>query len=127
MRIALHHVQPPQSARLAQALRFAGHEVTAFEGVHALLVAAGGRTVELVAASAGALFGAFLFALASVKAKGIQLPNCGCFGDAIHFTPAQALMFDLGMAVLCWLAWKSAPAALSLDSWAEGGYTGARK
>jgi DNA-binding response OmpR family regulator len=55
MRIALHHVQPPQAARLTQALRFAGHEVTPFEGVHALLVAAGGRTVELVAASAGAL------------------------------------------------------------------------
>ena len=75
------------------------------------------------AAAAGALFASFLFALVSVQAKGIQLPNCGCFGDAIHFTPLQALLFDTCLAVLCWLAWRSEPTRLSLDSWAEGGYT----
>lgn len=86
-----------------------------------------GARQRLAAISAGALFGAFLFALISVQARGIELPNCGCFGDAVHFTPLQAMLFDLAMAGLCFLSWKSAPAALSLDSWMEGGYTGARK
>jgi len=74
------------------------------------------------AIAAGALFAAFLFALITVKAKGIQLPNCGCFGDAIHFTPLQATLFDTALAALCFAAWKAAP-GLSLDSWTEGGYT----
>ncbi|MBI5245783.1 MAG: DoxX family membrane protein [Elusimicrobia bacterium] len=82
-----------------------------------------GLRLKETAAASGALFGAFLVALGMVKLKGIQLPNCGCFGDAIHFTPLQALAFDSVLLGLCWLAWKSAPAALSLDSWTEGGYT----
>ena len=82
-----------------------------------------GLKLRLSAAGAGALFGAFLLALASVTVKGIQLPNCGCFGDAIHLTPVQAFLVDSALAGLCWLAWKSAPAPLSLDTWTEGGYT----
>jgi len=81
-----------------------------------------GVRLREAAACAGALFGTFLLALASVKAKGIQLPNCGCFGDAVHFTPLQACLFDSVLLGLTWLAWK-APAPLSLDSWTEGGYT----
>jgi len=83
-----------------------------------------GFQLRVAAAAAGALFAAFLFALINVKAKGIELPNCGCFGDAIHFTPVQALLFDSFLVSLCFLAWRSAPASWSLDSWAEGGYTG---
>lgn len=76
------------------------------------------------AISTGALFVGFLFALANVKAKGIELPNCGCFGDAIHFTPMQAFLFDSFLVSLCFLAWRSAEGSLSLDSWTEGRYTG---
>lgn len=79
------------------------------------------------AGAAGALFAGFLFALISVQARGIQLPNCGCLGDLVHFTPIQALIFDSGLSVLCFLAWKAGPSAWSLDSWADAGYTGARK
>jgi uncharacterized membrane protein YphA (DoxX/SURF4 family) len=82
-----------------------------------------GLRLRATAAAAGALFAAFLFALVSVKAKGIQLPNCGCFGDAIHLTPVQALLFDSALAALSFVAWK-AELGLSLDSWMEGGYTG---
>jgi uncharacterized membrane protein YphA (DoxX/SURF4 family) len=81
-----------------------------------------GLRLRETAIAAGALFAAFLFALVSVQVKGIQLPNCGCFGDAVHFTPIQALMFDSLLAVLCFVAWEAAP-GLSLDSWMEGGYT----
>lgn len=84
-----------------------------------------GFKLRAAAISCGALFAAFLFALANVKAKGIELPNCGCFGDAIHFTPMQAFLFDSFLVSLCFLAWRSAPAAWSLDSWSEGGYAGA--
>ncbi|MDP3543819.1 MAG: MauE/DoxX family redox-associated membrane protein [Elusimicrobiota bacterium] len=83
-----------------------------------------GFRLKAVAAACGALFAVFLLTLLSVKAKGIELPNCGCFGDGIHLTLTQGLFADSALAALCWLAWKSAPARLSLDSWAEGGYTG---
>ncbi|MDD5302867.1 MAG: hypothetical protein PHS14_07115 [Elusimicrobia bacterium] len=83
-----------------------------------------GLKLRACAAAAGALFASFLFALVLVQAKGIQLPNCGCLGDAVHFTPLQACLFDTCLSALCWLSWKSAPARWSLDSWAEGGYTG---
>lgn len=83
-----------------------------------------GFRLKEAAAACGALFGVFLLTLLSVKAKGIELPNCGCFGDGIHLTLTQGLLADSVLAGLCWLAWKSAPARLSLDSWTEGGYTG---
>jgi len=84
-----------------------------------------GFKLRVAAAAAGALFAGFLLALANVKAKGIELPNCGCFGDAIHFTPVQAFVFDSLLIALCFAAWKAGPGVWSLDSWAEGGYTGA--
>jgi len=83
-----------------------------------------GLKLRVAAASAGALFAVFLFSLVSVKAKGIELPNCGCFGDGIHLTLTQGLLFDAVLAALCWVAWTTAPSAWSLDNWAEGGYTG---
>ena len=74
------------------------------------------------AAAACAMFGLFLAALGSVVARGIPIPNCGCFGDAMHFTPVQALGFDSVMAALCWTAFRGDfPALLSLDSWSERG------
>ncbi len=71
---------------------------------------------------ATALFGFFLLALTSVLARGIELPNCGCFGDAMHFTIPQALLFDSVMLALCWAALRYG-SLLSLDKWADGGYT----
>lgn len=83
-----------------------------------------GLRLKVTAAACMGLFGVFLLALLSVKAKGIELPNCGCFGDGIHLTLNQGILADSVLAALCWLAWKSAPARWSLDSWTEGGYTG---
>ncbi len=78
-----------------------------------------GLRLRAASVSAGALFAGFLVALASAQLKGIQLPNCGCFGDAVHFTLVQAFLVDTGLAALCWLSWKSAPARLSLDRWCD--------
>lgn len=80
-----------------------------------------GVQARWAAAAAGGLFAMFLAALGSVAARGIRLPNCGCFGDAMHFTPIQALCFDSLMASLCWAAFQGGPGALSLDSWTDRG------
>lgn len=85
-----------------------------------------GFRLRASAAAALALFGGFLFALATVQARGIQLPNCGCFGDAMHFTPGQAFLFDSALATFAFLVFRALPSPLSLDSWAEGGYTAAQ-
>ena len=79
--------------------------------------------VETTAASAAAcgLFGLFLAALASVLARGIPIPNCGCFGDALHFTPAQALLFDSALGALSWIAFRGGAGPASLDGWSERG------
>lgn len=80
-----------------------------------------GVETSTAAAAAVALFGAFLAALGSVVARGIQIPNCGCFGDALHFTPTQALLFDFAMGALSWTAFRGGAGPASLDSWLERG------
>ena len=79
--------------------------------------------VEARAASAlaGAMTAVFLAAIGSVLARGIQIPNCGCFGEAMHFTPAHAFLFDSLMAALCWVVFTAEPDPLSLDSWSGRG------
>ncbi|HEX4047972.1 MAG TPA: MauE/DoxX family redox-associated membrane protein, partial [Elusimicrobiota bacterium] len=79
--------------------------------------------VETTAASGAALamFAAFLAALLSVVARGIPIPNCGCFGDAAHFTPLQALLFDSAMGTLSWLSRRAGAGPASLDSWSQRG------
>lgn len=73
------------------------------------------------ALAAGGLFAAFLLALGSTLARGVPLPNCGCFGDAVHFTLPQALAFDALMLLLCVAAFRCGPGGWSLDSWKERG------
>lgn len=72
-------------------------------------------------AAAGAMTAVFLAAIASVLVRGIPIPNCGCFGDAMHFTPGHAFLFDSILAALCWTAFKAEPDPFSLDSWAQRG------
>lgn len=84
-----------------------------------------GFRLRLAAAGAGALFVAFVFALASVQLRGIELPNCGCLGDGIHLLPWQAFLLDAVLLAGCAAAWKAAP-RLTLDGWVDSGYTGAK-
>jgi uncharacterized membrane protein YphA (DoxX/SURF4 family) len=73
------------------------------------------------AAVAGAMFAMFLLALGSVVARGIPIPNCGCFGDSMHFTPVQALLFDSVMGALSWTAFRFGAGPASLDGWSQRG------
>jgi hypothetical protein len=56
-----------------------------------------------------------------VLLRGIPIPNCGCFGDAMHFTPAHAFAFDALLTALSWLVFVSGSGPLSLDSWSQRG------
>jgi len=76
---------------------------------------------KLASAAAGAMTGVFLMAIASVLVRGIPIPNCGCFGDAMHFTPAHAFVFDSILAALCWTAFSADLYPLSLDDWSQRG------
>lgn len=80
-----------------------------------------GCRTRLAAAAAGALFAGFLAAVASTILRGISLPNCGCFGESLHFTPAQAFFMDLCLSVLCWFVFQMGHGPASLDSWSERG------
>ncbi|HAZ09437.1 MAG TPA: DoxX family protein [Elusimicrobia bacterium] len=80
-----------------------------------------GYQTRLAAAAAGALFAGFLAALASTILRGISLPNCGCFGESLHFTPAQAFFMDLCLLILCGFGFQMGHGPASLDSWSERG------
>jgi uncharacterized membrane protein YphA (DoxX/SURF4 family) len=80
-----------------------------------------GVQVRMAGAAAGVMTGAFLFAIGSVIARGIPIPNCGCFGESMHFTPAHAFFFDCVLAAASWAVFSSEAGPLSLDSWAERG------
>lgn len=80
-----------------------------------------GFRTRLAAAASGALFLAFLGAVGSTVLRGIALPDCGCFGEALRFTPAQTFVMDSCLLGLCWLAWRERSGPASLDSWTERG------
>ncbi len=76
---------------------------------------------------AGAMFVAFIGAILSTKARGIELPNCGCFGGSFHPKPLVTAGMDLVLLAACAAAFRHGAAILSLDKWAGDGYTPARK
>ncbi|MFI5346696.1 MAG: MauE/DoxX family redox-associated membrane protein [Elusimicrobiota bacterium] len=80
-----------------------------------------GVEARAASAAAGAMTALFLAAIGSVIARGIPIPNCGCFGEGMHFTPAHAFLFDSLLATLCWIVFTAEPDPLSLDSWSQRG------
>jgi uncharacterized membrane protein YphA (DoxX/SURF4 family) len=73
---------------------------------------------------AALMFASFTFALASTKLRGIELPNCGCFGSSWHMPPSATMILDLLLLFCCLAAFARGRERLSLDNWAERGYTG---
>jgi len=83
MRIAFLHADPLQAGRLAETLRFAGHEVVVFEGLHAFAASLLREPFDLLAAPAGALARHQpAVALAAMRAKGVQLLAIADLDDA---------------------------------------------
>lgn len=79
----------------------------------------GGLFTRAAAATTGALGAAFFAALAYTKFRGIELPNCGCFGQAIHLERWQAMLLDVAVISLSVSAWHWGRRKLSLDGWVE--------
>lgn len=76
-----------------------------------------GWMTRAAAAGAAGLFGMFVLALLSTKARGIDLPNCGCFGGVIMPKPSVMIVIDLVLLGLAVLAFRRGPAGPSLDNW----------
>lgn len=82
-----------------------------------------GYYTRAAAFGAGAMLAVFVLAILSTKARGIELPNCGCFGSAWRPSPTLTLAVDLVLGALAALAAKAGSLWASLDNWAGGGYT----
>jgi len=73
--------------------------------------------------AAGAMFVTFIGAILSTKARGIELPNCGCFGGSFHPRPTVTMLMDVGLLLAAYAAFFHGSRLWSLDNWAEGRYT----
>ncbi|MBI5630811.1 MAG: DoxX family protein [Elusimicrobia bacterium] len=79
-----------------------------------------GYWIRPSALGAGTLLACFIAALASLKARGIVLPHCGCFGGPFHPSPDATMVSDAVLLGLSFLAYRGPPSRLSLDSWVLG-------
>lgn len=92
MRIAFHHTDPLQGGRLAETLRFSGHDVTAFEGLHPFLAAPDARAYEMLVAPAGAIARHVPgTAIPAIRAQGLQVLALAGIedGDALATLPCD--------------------------------------
>ena len=80
-----------------------------------------GYFTRLACAGAGAMLLTFVCAILSTKARGIELPNCGCFGSGFHPSATTTMLMDSALSVAAWFCFKRGPVALSLDHWAGMG------
>ena len=86
-----------------------------------------GYFTSAASAAAGAMLATFVGAIVSTKARGIDLPNCGCFGGSFHPKPTETLAMDLVLLLAAYAAYFHGSRLWSLDNWAERRYTPARK
>lgn len=82
-----------------------------------------GFETQLAALAGGAMMATFVAAILSTKARGMELPNCGCFGGRISLPPLVTAGVDTLLIAAAALAFKAGRERLSLDNWASGGYT----
>ncbi|MBI4423092.1 MAG: DoxX family membrane protein [Elusimicrobia bacterium] len=85
-----------------------------------LFLAAGLWTRPAAVVTAG-LSASFFLALLSTKLRGIELLNCGCFGEGIHLERWQAMTLDTILLAGSGLAWSWGGKRLALDRWVEEG------
>ena len=78
-----------------------------------------GLWTRLAAAATACLSASFFVALASTLVRGIPLPNCGCFGQAVHLQVWQAMTLDAILIGCAAVAWRRGRERLALDRWAE--------
>ena len=77
-----------------------------------------GYLTRLTSLAAEGMFLAFIGAILSTKIRGIELPDCGCFGGGFDPKPNVTLLMDAGFAFLAYLSFKKGGALWSMDNWA---------
>jgi uncharacterized membrane protein YphA (DoxX/SURF4 family) len=82
-----------------------------------------GWMTQIAAAAGGAMFAGFLLALGSTLARGIELPNCGCFGGGVHMPVPATMAMDAALLACAAAAFLYGAGTLSLDKWADARYT----
>jgi len=80
-----------------------------------------GYLARPAAAAAGGMLLAFVAAILSTKFRGLELPNCGCFGWGFHPSPSQALVMDALLSAAAAQAFRRGAELLSLDNWRRAG------
>lgn len=83
-----------------------------------VFLAAGLWTRAAAGITAG-LSASFFLALSSTKLRGIELPNCGCFGQGIHLERWQAMLLDLTLIAGSVAAWRWGRLRAALDHWVD--------
>ena len=78
-----------------------------------------GLWTRLAAVATAALSAGFFAALLSTKLRGIELPNCGCFGQSVHLQRWQAMLLDATLIAFSVAAWRWGQKKVSLDNWVE--------
>jgi uncharacterized membrane protein YphA (DoxX/SURF4 family) len=81
-----------------------------------------GFQTRLASATLGTMLLGFFAAILSTKLRGIELPNCGCFGFGFHPTPNQEMGFNVFWCALAIQAYRAGSERLSLDNWCASGY-----
>jgi len=76
-----------------------------------------GWRTRAAAAAIGGLILVFVGVILSTKVRGIDLPNCGCFGFGFHPSPTQELGLNALWSVCVTQAWRRGADRLSLDGW----------
>jgi uncharacterized membrane protein YphA (DoxX/SURF4 family) len=68
------------------------------------------------------LLAGFEVVLLSVVGRGIDVPSCGCYGAyGPHFTPHQAVIFDMFLGCMAFLILTEDRHRFTLDAWIEKG------
>ena len=85
-----------------------------FTGVFLVL----GLWTRQVLIAAAAMFAGFIIVVGQALIRGIDLAECGCFGEWIHIPPQAVIVMDVASLIVCLALLKNLSLAqtLSLDS-----------
>ena len=79
-----------------------------------------GFKTRYLAAAASAIFFMFLTVLIAGLARGLNIADCGCFGNmGVHLEPRQTMILDAAMLLAALWLFKQEEHPLSLDLWVE--------
>ncbi len=82
---------------------------------------AAGILTRLSITAAGGIIGVFIMALFSALARGIPLADCGCFGGGQGHSIPAAIIQDIILLFIAFVAFKHGGRKYTADMWAKAG------